>query len=709
MAEIGDNQILNCNKLAMEWLRKGNNSKSEKYLSQAQSLLHSKAKSKQDNYLWAITYNNFGCLHKRKGEYSLALQYLNSALKIDDKKAKEPINIAGIHLNISAILSQLEDHSESLKHATISKRILERCKDKDQNIWTSLVICHLSVGFELERISKPNQAAKIYLKGWELAQDHLGAFHNITESIKKSYCTLLKSSAKTTDRGIQRSKTPMLMLKKSDISVIDKEERNLSFVSKSKRGKVFKDNIEHRRIESLRNLDTLDLLVNEIEIGQKTETSTEGDLVGKNRVESSVETEIRFIKGRKSERGIKKETESMKRSKEYDKGRYSQNNEGYRKVKDSERQKRYLEPFSRDGELHKKHTAGVIKRKESPIPYVEDHIIKKRSETPNYFFKYNIEDRDSPKNYEKKIIKDKEDDFFSNSFDKIAQNKVSPKTNAQRVIKENRCESPIPSFPNLSKEKRSIEKFTKAKEIESHKDKVKKEIEISIDIFEEFKKETELSTRNKLKSCSPNHNNSPKANEVNLKTNREQEIHSYHSSEYEFDKFDTPSEASLQENNYEDVPKEKSLTPEIIEKKTCDKECMTDMNNYILPTEIYTQTNEMGMLTSSTQTLAINRNPFKRIAAIIIQRSWRKHKGKIDPIYWNYLQEITEAQKNAEIAINKFNLLKMELEAKRKSPTKDSLPIPKKSKLKMDDKKVQSSITLIQFQIRKWLEQKQYK
>ena len=191
MNENTESLILACNTQAMNLLRKGSMGKSQELLSKAQIYLNTRPNSKQTYHLWAITYNNLGCLHKRKEEFAIALKYLNFALENEEKSTKEALSLAGIHLNISAIFSLLENHENALDQALLAKKALETTFDRDQSIWLSLVISYHSIGFEQEKLGKKKEAGKTYLKGWELAQDHIGPFHIITESIKKRYYLLV--------------------------------------------------------------------------------------------------------------------------------------------------------------------------------------------------------------------------------------------------------------------------------------------------------------------------------------------------------------------------------------------------------------------------------------------------------------------------------------------------------------------------------------
>lgn len=268
MTEVPETQILTCNRLAMDWLRKGKIKKAEEYLSKAQVILSSCAKSRQTYHLLAITFNNLGCVYKRKNNLDKALKYLEIALNYEENYLNDVLNLAGIHLNMSAIHSQLNSHDISLKHALAAKKILLSKPEKDQNIWVSLVISYQSAGYEHECLLNFESALDMYLKGWELAQDHLGAFHSITEKIKKNYSILSKGVKTHKQKFPSRSKTPSLLPKTSNLSLIEKPSQ-----------KNHKD-AQNGRFESIKNFDTLDLLINEIEIG-KSESSTEVPSYGK--------------------------------------------------------------------------------------------------------------------------------------------------------------------------------------------------------------------------------------------------------------------------------------------------------------------------------------------------------------------------------------------------------------------------------------------
>jgi tetratricopeptide (TPR) repeat protein len=97
--------VLNCNRLAMDYLKVENYKVSLGYLQKAEQLLQSDDLSKDKMRLLAITLNNFGCFYKRRSNYNLALKYLYRALSVEQAASGDPTNMAATHLNICAIYS----------------------------------------------------------------------------------------------------------------------------------------------------------------------------------------------------------------------------------------------------------------------------------------------------------------------------------------------------------------------------------------------------------------------------------------------------------------------------------------------------------------------------------------------------------------------------------------------------------------------------
>jgi tetratricopeptide (TPR) repeat protein len=71
----------------------------------------------------ALTYNNLACHYRRVGKLKQALKYLQLALVLQ-VKLKNAKTLADTHLNVCAVLSQLNRHEEALEHVLISVVLL---------------------------------------------------------------------------------------------------------------------------------------------------------------------------------------------------------------------------------------------------------------------------------------------------------------------------------------------------------------------------------------------------------------------------------------------------------------------------------------------------------------------------------------------------------------------------------------------------------
>lgn len=191
-----DTQIQLLNKQAMDELRYENYSESVKLLSRAQDLL-SKITSKNIYKLQAITYNNLGCFYKTTGKNELALKYLHSALVIEKAPDFDPSNLAGTHLNISAIYSQTGDHNPALTHAITALKLLKgACSDNSIKNITTLIIALHNTGIEYEFIGNIEKAAATFKYGLELAQEYLGNKHHFTTALLKSFLAITTTEKK---------------------------------------------------------------------------------------------------------------------------------------------------------------------------------------------------------------------------------------------------------------------------------------------------------------------------------------------------------------------------------------------------------------------------------------------------------------------------------------------------------------------------------
>ena len=191
-ADDRDTLVLNCNKTAMDYLREDDFKEALALLKKAEALLNSLEEGENAQKrlkLLGITYNNFGCFYKRKKQPNVALYYLQKALSIESTQGEDQVNVAGTHLNICAIHSQLSKHSEALHHAYEAYKLVEGVTAQPQsptrtNAVTTLIIAFHNIAVELEFLGQVQEAVGFYEKGLAAAVLELGREHGLTRSLQ---------------------------------------------------------------------------------------------------------------------------------------------------------------------------------------------------------------------------------------------------------------------------------------------------------------------------------------------------------------------------------------------------------------------------------------------------------------------------------------------------------------------------------------------
>ena len=186
--ESPDSFILHCNKLAMERLHSDQPAEALSLLQRAEEQLSALPPSAAARKLRAITLNNIGCYYKRVAQGEKALEYLEAALEIDVSNPSDKTNLAGTHLNLSALKSQSGHHKAALSHCQAALHLLKGCPiDLSPALLTTLVVANHSAGVEYEHLGMLQNAVDVYREGVGLARDKLGADHPLTISLLKSY------------------------------------------------------------------------------------------------------------------------------------------------------------------------------------------------------------------------------------------------------------------------------------------------------------------------------------------------------------------------------------------------------------------------------------------------------------------------------------------------------------------------------------------
>ena len=192
----------------------------------------------------AITFNNYACLFRKTKKLRNALQYLEKALEIeyqclnsgdqsDQLKVEQSLVISNpceIHLNICAILSQMEKHELALHHAMkalilIQDELGERLEQLNgdgtgkntEAVQAELqanpqvldrfnvLICALhNIAVEHEFLKQYTVSLTYYQKSRDFAVQTLGAEHPMTTKMDRVYFEAAEKIQRILERQYQR-------------------------------------------------------------------------------------------------------------------------------------------------------------------------------------------------------------------------------------------------------------------------------------------------------------------------------------------------------------------------------------------------------------------------------------------------------------------------------------------------------------------------
>lgn len=158
----------------------------------------------------AMTFNNMACYYRRIGKMRTALNFLQRALTIESR-LQRPETQADTHLNICAVLSQLNKHELALNHAMSAVILLQEMilrkkldpagaaeDDDDEGVpmpvngsnkdkVAVLAIAYHNMGVEQEFLRSYPAAILSYKKAVNFAEKNLGAQDGITLNLRSVY------------------------------------------------------------------------------------------------------------------------------------------------------------------------------------------------------------------------------------------------------------------------------------------------------------------------------------------------------------------------------------------------------------------------------------------------------------------------------------------------------------------------------------------
>eukprot|EP01062_Namystynia_karyoxenos_P084569 TRINITY_DN9989_c0_g1_i2.p1 TRINITY_DN9989_c0_g1~~TRINITY_DN9989_c0_g1_i2.p1 ORF type:complete len:1687 (+),score=468.21 TRINITY_DN9989_c0_g1_i2:144-5063(+) len=150
--------------------------------------------------LRAVTYNNLGCLEKKRGDFELALKYLRSALDIErtlEDTYGQPAAAPATAMNLCAVLTKLGRQHEALVEAERAVRcvVAQRQRQPERTAPGPtadnhlLVVAYHNLAVAQEFAEDPQTAAKAYgtyAMASEVANAELGPGHATTKSVESN-------------------------------------------------------------------------------------------------------------------------------------------------------------------------------------------------------------------------------------------------------------------------------------------------------------------------------------------------------------------------------------------------------------------------------------------------------------------------------------------------------------------------------------------
>ena len=184
------------NTVAMARFALGDYELSQRLLKKADTLTDMKAIQDRSSRLQlrAVTLNNLGCFHRRRGKLHAALKFLEKALRIE-QSLEELEDPASTHLNLCATLSELGRHEIAVQHAESALFHLLHKLDKepdfdvagladdDADTGSVLAVAYYNLGVEQDFLGVTEPGLHSLSNATSLAHRFWGADHATSKAM----------------------------------------------------------------------------------------------------------------------------------------------------------------------------------------------------------------------------------------------------------------------------------------------------------------------------------------------------------------------------------------------------------------------------------------------------------------------------------------------------------------------------------------------
>ncbi|CBZ29715.1 conserved hypothetical protein [Leishmania mexicana MHOM/GT/2001/U1103] len=179
--DAAERLVVRCNGLAVEHFKRGAFSEASPLLEYAMQLTEDEAYplcevDDRRRHLRGVTLNNLGCMERRRGHFSEALQYMKSSMEMTG--VESPV----AYMNTSAILIQLRLSDEAVRMAERSIELLYQTPE-DPSL---LAVAHHNLAMALEPVD-PARCVEEYALAYRTACSTLGPESETSLSIQRSW------------------------------------------------------------------------------------------------------------------------------------------------------------------------------------------------------------------------------------------------------------------------------------------------------------------------------------------------------------------------------------------------------------------------------------------------------------------------------------------------------------------------------------------
>jgi tetratricopeptide (TPR) repeat protein len=187
-----------CNYLAMTYLQ------TDEFEVVLELLKKAEVLSEKHKAVLAVTYNNLGCYHRKRGKLRTALASVRKAIAIESNMKEGAARRADTHLNMCTILSELDRHDQAINHARTALKLLlmemfgpdgiaskAEAGDEPPKLPADrvavLAIAYHNLAVQQEHLKKYRGSLSSYEKACKVAATHLPEGHPLVDNLKESF------------------------------------------------------------------------------------------------------------------------------------------------------------------------------------------------------------------------------------------------------------------------------------------------------------------------------------------------------------------------------------------------------------------------------------------------------------------------------------------------------------------------------------------